>query len=483
MWIPLQQTPGDKRGYTDPLKDLPGVSGDSKSLEELKKKENELHPLPAPTKDNTPGFDLPPADLTPGKFEAWQPEYQAKYLQKNGTAIQIGKSPNTLDVILSSDKTKAIILNNLDKAGIAKLSTADKKLVAASAYFKNTLAIRLGLTADPIEVGKMKGAVDTAKYGSNITDGQRQIFIDQLEFVRARCADGVIYSVADAQAAISAVENRWKSARVYGKWGSTSNVPKKSAIDGNLYVDVNASDNGRSIYDAFEDLIANEQAIVESTEQGDELAGSGLLGGKKNLSAPELIAFFQLQEQTSKSYQNITNTTLVNGVNETLKDYAMMQSIIQKALRSFPTDAKADTLMTIAGTSADKDPSKNDTSQKLKDTFTDTELRVFCMFENHLTGGSQRNPAEELNNVERRTFDMLSLGTPSRLKGFTRDQFNSMATELSSKVTVLQSNTQSAMDIISNTQQKLTQNFSLANSCLQQGQTIIGTIGQGFVGG
>lgn len=486
MWIPLQQTPGDKRGYTDPLKDLPGVSGDSKSLEELKKKENELHPLPAPTKDNTPGFDLPPADLTPDKFEAWQPEYQAKYLQKNGTAIQIGKSPNTLDVILSVDKTKAIILNDLDKASIAKLSTDDKKVLKDTAYFKNTLATRLGLIADG--GASVKDAISKSDFsysGGLMTRAQQKMFTDEAQAVADRCIAQIIYSPTDAQTTVAAVVNRYNAARSYGKWGKTSDPPGKY-LDGVLLYEINSSDNGESMKSAFASMIQNEEAIIESMKQGDELANSGLSGGKKNLSAPELIAFFQLQEQTSQSYQNITNTTLVNGVNETLKDYAVMQDLIQKVLQSFPADAKPGDVRDFRGEGADTDPKKNSNTAALKAKLTDKQWMVFSMFEKHAAVSPYPfNPAEELNNVERPRFDMIFPDgfNPAYLRGFTRDQLNSMATQLSSKVTQLQSGTQTAMDIISNLQQKLTQHFSQANSCLQQGQTIIGTIGQGFVGG
>jgi len=184
------------------------------------------------------GFGTAPAALSPDVFTTWHSAYQAEYInahkgeQDANGVLTIGTPPVAIHVTLSAAQNKVYILETLQKADFAKMALADQLRIAQTQTLVDVLRPQFGLTNNPADVLGTGSVFDKAVNAINSTTGNsafvspefKQVFLDELKIIRDQVEKMGIFSPADINAAVKAIQERFERVAAFAKAAAPANA-------------------------------------------------------------------------------------------------------------------------------------------------------------------------------------------------------------------------------------------------------------------
>jgi hypothetical protein len=182
------------------------------------------------------GFDTPAAALSPNVFAIWHSAYQAEYInahkgELDGNGIlTIGTPPAAIHVTLSADQSKVYILESLQKADFAKMALADQLRIAKTQTFADFLRPQFGLSNNPADalnaIQALKNAInDTTGNAGFLSPDDKQVFLDELTIIQSQVQTMGVFSLADINASLNAVQERFNRVAAFAKAAATPVTP------------------------------------------------------------------------------------------------------------------------------------------------------------------------------------------------------------------------------------------------------------------
>jgi hypothetical protein len=210
----------------------------------------------------------------------------------------------------------------------------------------------------------------------------------------------------------------------------------------------------------------------------------------KQLDVPDMIFYIQLYTNLLDEQKNAAATQIVNQQNDLLNAYSQMQQLINQIQSAFNPSSSLEQI-DIAGSTSEShdyvvsmmDPNnvgnKNNGATNTAFALTSAQMSIISMFDTGIGGKGAVSPIETLYNIKRPTWQFFddAQGASFTGKVYTSQSYNEFGTSLSDAVTQINQQTQIAMNSINELDQEKNQHFSLANSALQQAQTLYTTIG------
>lgn len=386
----------------NPVDLIPGTAQVGTNIDPLVSEANDVNPLFNATTNpltNSPagtpaGFNLPPDQLDPTVFEQWNSLYQIEYLAQHepttGTdlSVEIGQNfagpptppPQPIHVLLSSDQSKAFILENLQLTDLAQMSVADQNLVSKTTFFTDTLAGQLGLldpsTATPTNpAGLPATQASVAAIIQNImdntikkkdpnlnpppgttgpylmTEADVTVFTDELKNLQTQAGNSNIINLSQIQSEADAIVSRFTNAAALGSIPKSQTPPTlttptptpppipdpnlpsnlQAPADPHQFVFVDSLDNNQTVTTGYQQIMTAERQIAQIQKDTQSVAQSGTLpNSNQALDAPDLIAFFMLKMKETNDATNIERTQIINQQNAVLACYTLMQQMIQQ---------------------------------------------------------------------------------------------------------------------------------------------------------
>jgi hypothetical protein len=488
-----------------------------------------------------------PTQLSTAKFVVWHTAFQLQYLRAHPTPVPLLIGSNSSDplsapihAMMSADKKKVYILENLQKSDFAKMPTADQQLIAGTDYFKTTLSVTMNLIpsstqvpvinpniADPgtISIAGMAGkfVVNTSTTGTSdvssvglarafvanavagaqalianqtfdsvtsttrMTKADAQLFVDELENLKTRVKAESVFSVQDIKDQIAAITTRFNNALAFGT--VLPPIPPTPATafskDGvpppNSYTNVISTDNNATINSGYDKMIAAEKRLLQLDNAAMQIAATGTLTNgaaatDKHLDAPALIFLFQLNANQTLQQTNVVATEMVNQQNAFLKTYGIIQQILHDTEAKF-NSGKQDEKKGIFGV--------GDGAGIGTLGATNEQYLVISMFEDLLgKPPSQRHPIETILKLPPRPLGDFYVNGPTvnaadqTATMMLSTEWGQIETSLSDAVTLINQNNQIAMNDINSTQKQQDRHFDLANNALSKAADIIQSIGR-----
>jgi hypothetical protein len=420
-------------------------------------------PIPPPT-----GFNLAPSALDPAEFEKWSSLYQIEYVFNHGGSgeLDIGPGasspPTTIHVVLSSDKSKVYIMDQLQVSSFASMSDADQSLIAGTSFFTSTLQAQLGFVKKSDADQLFTDALTTAgtsgfSLNSPPSGGLMKVpddvnvFKQELALLQAKVDAGGVYNQNNIQTQIQAILDRFNNASALGS------IPTGFTPTGAFTANADSLDGDQGINRGYKSLMNAENQILQLQNLNKSIATGGTLpSSNQALDAPGLIAEFMLGQKQISDATNVGLTEMINQQNNTLAAYTTMEQLVSQ------------TIATI-------DPSNNTATATLSTgSLTVQQWQALSMFNSGTAGGApfNPNPIEKINSVSRPTQDMTA--------AYNSTEWNQLNTRLQDSVTLIQQGAQIATNNITTKQQEGDQEFALANNALAKANDLMQTIGRGF---
>ncbi|GJD91447.1 hypothetical protein BHAOGJBA_4995 [Methylobacterium hispanicum] len=455
----------------------PNIYGSDKDLSGAPNADNAellfptLNGTPGKTLDDKPSnFTKLPDQLTPKEFGAWHTAIQIEYVRKNlqpsqngGKAVTIGTSASeTVTAFVAAGGTKLYTVDTLQKADIARMPLADQTTLAGLDIFANAttgLRIKLNLTVSKTEVTDLVNAAITNinamvpggtpqvfKGNDFMSAANRKIFTDELGLLNQKIASGAIFSKGEITDQIKLITDRFERANCFAKIAETD-----GRIDRNntgVRVVLDTEDNG-SIRRSYTVFMEQEARLLQIAQSRQSLAGTGKIEGTtQNLDVPNLIYLFQLYANQAGEANIRIQTEEINQVNEVLKMYNIVQSLVSETIKSIAPEKDGKTNNDATDLKYDGDA----TRQKI-------QKAAVAVFQN-----GWGHPVEVLHNIVRGA---------DNVNGKSSSQWSTYANQLSERVTLLNQESQILMNKVNSDTKAKDRNFDLANNALSKMNEIV----------
>lgn len=443
---------------------------------------------PLPGMANPVGADGKEVDLsevdvgaiTPEFFESLHSLHQLYLVKRfDGELILAAGKDNRLDVLLSSDGKRVLILQRLTKASIAGLSLADQSKIAVyinDEDFPETLRVALEVQWG-LETGAgedMKQLIDDLiKSMKEINETNSADYIDQLKLIKQQLDKAAMFSQVEIAAQVQRIKERFDRMNVFDESirSQVITVGGKT-LSASPFIG-SSLDGGATIKSGFNLFLAQEKRMLEAQRQ--RLAVLTM----RNLDVPTLISILQMTYNVRKEVEVTLLTEELQQYNALLKDYSVMQQLLNDVLKDF-SSGKDDEKLTIGG----KEGASSLTTEELKAVGMFQDLGSLNEFFRH--------PLEVLRNINRprdQIFVSFGFAVPpgsnttataiSPTGGTvakTQSQWSIFSTQLADAVTVINQQSQILTNDISNFSQEQNRHFELANSALRRLMDMINTI-------
>lgn len=432
----------------------------------------------------------------PPTFRLWHTAHQLEYILSRQPADNLAASlgdgatvsSQTLSIppdadpadqihaIVRADGSGIIILNDLTPSALNRLSLPDQALVAAHPQFgalisepfglrpttgETSEAVRAELIAD---IDAIIAAIDGAPplLASSGIEDPASLIVAQLEAMKVRLGTMAIFDETAIDTTLADVLTRFERLSLYS-------AAAQAAPDAAISTDGNAS--LRSAYDIF---VQSEQRRLDIVRATDGIAETGLLAVQatdgsviaKSMDVPLLLFAFQRAENADGEAEGQSETEEIRQRNTLLQDYASMQELVNKVSASFPTpDGEANKVTDTRQVSAVL------SGEELAEA-----LATLRMFDTALAG---IHPAEALSDLTRPT---LALDVDGATVGgaFTKDQYDSFASNLGNAVEVLNRDVQVLSDKANQISRERNRHFELATQTLSRMTDLIQAISAGI---
>lgn len=512
--IPYHYLPGSTTGTIDSPEIaqsaetlFPTADGVSKKLRRFDFTSVQFADVAFPKVNGVDGLTIAPSALNPSAFLSWHTAHQLRYIAEKGTgtpkSIELTdptNSANKLHAIASADGKKVIVLEQLGKADIAKMSLTDQTNVASLPAFSQSggLADRLGLipTAGATVTFKTStttnatATADTATSARNAvlayldgeinyytinpfvgtfsTSGAWEVFRDALKNLRSRLENSAVFSLKDIQDQVQKIEARYDRAKAFGEvFPETQlyeNFPRQGGgfddRDSGEWLGVISLDNNATIKNGFEQFMKQERQMLAIDNHRLQVIQSGMLKDKK-LDVPNLVFLLQLDYNLYTEAKVIADTEEISQQNALLQTYGRMQQQVNQVSKAFGTDQNQ--TLTLTG--------HDGNNQEVRSLSTEQQ-KLFSMFED-LRYNTQKHPIETLRGISRPYAEIFSNGFMSdgnynKMAELRKTQWEPFGTQLSDTVTLINQENQIKMNDINSQNKQKDRHFDLANSALSK---------------
>ena len=452
------------------------------------------------------------SEITPALFSQFHSAHQLQLLRANGGKLALVSDDARLDVIMGSDGRTVLVLQEIDKSDLAGLSVADQGKIndylagssvpeaeapAASVpdTVKSELASKWGVTiGDTVKNNRtnMENLVDDAKDAIDATkSNNREIYKQELDLLKSQIEKSVLFSQTSIQAEIDAIKKRFDTMFAFEKVipkTTTASVTSSDAADAivsstaALAADaslppegLNSLDGDALMIQGLNDLLNQELTFLNAKQQKISISTST----DPSLDVPFLVASLQTTDSIESKVESEFLTTIVRQQNALIGNYAVLQSLINKALQAFPDDSSSNTakLDILGGKGL-----KFTLPLVEKPPISQEQVNVLIMFDSILSGTAKKtgHPLENLQSITRPTDSLLTKNSDGSytLVPKTQADWNIFATRLSDAVTLLNQNNQIGTNDISTTQQERNQHSDLSANAARTSADMIKLIGQ-----
>ncbi|WP_068310234.1 hypothetical protein [Polycladidibacter hongkongensis] len=304
---------------------------------------------------------------TPAEFAGWHSAIQLKYMQdkipqaqQNSGNAYIEKNGQKIGVILSEDGRRVIIVDQLDKSRIMRMSRVEQERLVNNTQFLQ-VASRLGLSPNAeaptvnvkvvqdtivnVELNKIKAAVPSKASSAQQSRfaEDKKVYEKQLQMLNDEISNMRIYSPRELQAKVAAIKKRFDRAF------NAINIPEPSnTAQLNTASNVVSADGNASIKKAYNVYIAQEKrilALAESSKQmlslgGISSDGSGNPLTVRKLDVPTIVAMLQNQASLKKQAIIAMRTQQLTQLNTLSQAYSEMQRLVNETLKQFVATGK-----------------------------------------------------------------------------------------------------------------------------------------------
>ncbi len=405
-------------------------------------------------------------------FLSWNSAWQKEYITANGsgtpTILLLGASSysadTTITVVLTSDRTKVLIVDQLQPQQIGFLSSADQAAIAATEAFTNEdtgIGQLYSLSpsgSETIETARANIlAICDSQYkdtfvttNSTMMDEEVGYFKAGIDTIKSEIANQSIFNLGAIKDSLDAIKERYDRA-----FAMVSSSPEIKL--GDTYENVISPDGGASFQLAYRKFIDTERNLARIDAAAAELLLKGTTPGTAPPNATVLVTSLQFYEQFRKTYIATAQTAELRLYSDYIGMVTQMQKMVSNTLGQF--------------TSGTYNPSavygiKSQDKTLTISSYTDlpeTDQKLASVFDTSL--GVEPNPLEALNNWARPTFDIMANGT-STLKTSKNGDWDAFANNLASHVTTINSEIQIRANEITKASSEANKHFELATSSI-----------------
>ncbi|WP_181705341.1 hypothetical protein [Chthonobacter rhizosphaerae] len=455
----------------------------------------ETNSLVTPDSSVPRGFSLSiqPRDLSLSLFQSWDSAYQKAYVAKfaRDGAVTIGQTgqgkragDDFLTFMRTNDRSRLLAIETLDKRTIAGLAPADQTALAGNAIFRAAAAAQ-GLSTSrndakklvddararlpPENGGARNPAVEGGWNGPYVShmgppleefQTERAYFVKQLDLLEKALDRQTVFSSSDLADSIKLVTERADRWSTY--WPVHNGYDKR----GSAYVRLQSLGGPEGLHAACKSLVDSERRILENEEKRLDAARSRRSDGR---TADLATLIFELQQSYNRKVELrvAAETVELNQINDLLKAYTVMQSLVNKTLgMNFGTDGKANVALAPA---------------------SDLDWRAISLFDQWIGGdtthgwpaGSFLHPAERHKLSGRRERDVLTTntnGSDFSLVGQPQSFWNSYNSRLGSMVSTINQEAQVKMNEVNSLDKQKNRHFELANNALSKMSELLQSI-------
>ena len=380
-----------------------------------------------------------------------QTAHQLEFLDAVGGEVTFGAGADAITFISSVDGRKVININALSVGLVSALSKADQEKVAATAAWP-AVADQLGLVPD----SDISSLVDARAAADAIVDAviqtvvaanfalefadDKDVFIDQLQNMKARIADGAIFDLQQIGLTANEINTRFDRAREFS-------LGVQNATNG-----VFTGLDRETLLSGYTEFITQERRILAADNRAIQLAKLAALG-IPTLDLPQLIVELQtLFEDIAIAERDIV-TEDTRQHNALLRDFSVM-------------------IGRLGDTIAATDPTEPEDETAFVGINND---RVASLFNAELGAPRGLHPLEVLNGLEdRTTFDLGFFGNTE----LRRDEWENLRNQLNDTVTTLNQNSQIRQNEISQKNSQANRHFEIVSDTIRRLFDLLQTIGR-----
>ena len=420
-----------------------------------------------------PGFSKAKTDPTiVADFLGWSSAWQKEYITANGSGtpsiLLLGGSAyaadTTITVVLTADKSKVLIVDQLQPQQIGFLSSTDQAAVAGTEAFTNadtgiaqlysfspsgTETIE-SVRADLLAVCENEYKAKFVTTNSTMTDEEVGYFKAGIDTIKSQINRQSIFNMGAIKESLDAIRDRYDRA-----YAMVSN--KAETQESGVYKNVMSPDNGASFQLAYRKFIDTERNVARIDAATEELLKKGTTAGTSSPNASVLVTSLQFYAQFKKTYIATAQTAELRLYSDYIAMVTQMQKMVSNTLKQFtsgtydPTAIKsiASQDETLAISSYGDLPVTDQKLASVFDTTTATEL----------------NPLEAINNWTRPTFDIMT-NASTVLTASKNGDWDAFANNLASHVTTINSEIQIRANEITKASSEANKHFELATSSI-----------------
>lgn len=495
-----QPTPTEEQARLNPYTLMRGTDGLGARREQLALNTAVLFNAYDGTQVWAPGTEPPepPNFASPSRpeFLNWHCYHQIRYLQVHGTATDVTDGADTLtvrsasigghadpllnlNVVLSADGRRVIVLNTLQLTDVARLSFADQRLLSGLDLFHQVYALPLGVV--PNSQAQDATSVRNALFAEidlliadiqgrpDYVPGQEALFdtseeeranlyhylaIGQLNILKERLANMAIFAPEVIKRAYLEIHERFDRLNSY----MLITQPVDTGLG--LKFALNSLDELASVVSAQKILKRVELQLYDLASEALTVARTGVLEGHV-LDAPSLIHLFQKAESYASEARAEALTEEMNQLNRLLQDYTALQKLLNETLNKYDPVGQADTdsieRLGIKG---------NGSIFMASSGLTQAERLTVMMFDKTLAfaAGNSFHPLERKNNVTRPTENIVTI--TGQFYTHSKDIWDKLAVNVAEATKLLNQDSQMRMDEVSKLNSAKNRHYDLATGTL-----------------
>lgn len=422
------------------------------------------------------------ADITPEFFLSLHSSHQLELFDRFSLnsnpdsvfsgiqSLVIGSGDDRLDVLLSSDGRKVLIMQTIERAGLAQLRLADQEQIAK--YFalsavpdslKERLANKWGVTLGDTLANMRAAALATlddaytngiggSTQGSLQNSEHRAVYRDQIIILQEQMELNALFSLSDLQAKADKIVDRFQRMLAFEEAARGGGDSPSISLDENETIKA-----GLAVF------LEQETRMRDAQRQRLEIARVA-----SQVDLPTLITLLQIAYDVEKEVDVALKTEELRQQNALLKDYAVMQALINDVLKQFPADAE-EIGRTLDANGRAGGGTYFSLSEGKPEQLSVEHKRVLLMFDS-----SSGHPLEILRGISRVEQNLIrpgqNPGTENQqyLQNYNQSQWNIFSTQVADGVQLINQQSQILTNDISSLSQEQNRHFDFANSSLRR---------------
>jgi hypothetical protein len=300
-----------------------------------------------------------------------------------------------------------------------------------------------------------------------------EAYIEQLELLKSMVERNALFAEGTLQSSIDAIKKRFDRMHAFEALQAQTGINSGGAND--VVKGYNSLDNNAAALSGLKVFVDEERRLLEVAKQRLSAAARD-----SNLDVATLVAILQFTYDIGKESELSLMAKELEQVNELLKQYAVVQRLINDVLKSFPAGAKSDTTLAPHPTKGGVD--SDDTKFPIPGGNAEFPVefqRALIMFDSSLSGTAVDgvgHPLEVLYGISRPTDPLLKVDTKTGIATaiqYDQNHWNILSTQVSDTVALFSQKSQVLTNDISTLSQEKTRHIELAQNALERLRNLI----------